>query len=117
MPEGDTALAETAVYLATAPKSNAVYKAVSTASKTIDETGHLSVPIKIRNAPTKLMKDLGYGSGYRYPHNYAEAYVPEDYLPDEISKSIFYEPSSYGFEKEIKKRIMYWDGLRKRGEG
>jgi putative ATPase len=112
LPECDTALAEAAVYLATAPKSNAVYMALKKASKAVDETGHLPVPKKIRNAPTGLMKNLGYGRGYRYPHDYEDGFVPEEYLPDGIRGRTFYEPSSFGFEREIRKRIEYWNGLR-----
>jgi putative ATPase len=114
LPECNTALAEAAVYLATAPKSNAVYKAVTRAAKAIDETGHLPVPLKIRNAPTGLMKELGYGKGYRYPHDFEEGYVPDEYLPDALKGAQFYKPSAFGFEREIQKRIDYWNNLSKK---
>ena len=116
MPECDTALVQLAVYLASAPKSNAVYRAAGRASKCIEETGHLPVPLKIRNAPTKLMKNLGYGAGYRYPHDAPEAYVPEEYLPEAVTGRRFYVPTSFGFERDIAKRMAYWDRLRKEGE-
>lgn len=114
LPECDAALAEAVVYLATAPKSNATYSALKKVARVIDETGHLPVPKKIRNAPTRLMKNLGYGKGYRYPHDYEEAFVPDAYLPDPLTGRIFYEPSSFGFEREIRKRIEYWDGMRRK---
>jgi len=116
MPECDTALAEAAVYLSTAPKSNTVYRAVKKASKAIDKTGHLPTPLKIRNAPTKLMKKLGYGKGYQYPHEFRDGYVPEHYLPEELMAEEFYRPSAFGFEKEIAKRIAYWNRLRENAE-
>lgn len=114
MPEADTALGELAVYLATAPKSNKVYKAIKAASSEVKRSGHLPVPLKLRNAPTGLMKKIGYGKGYRYPHNEADAFVADEYLPDALAGSIYFDPSPFGFEKEIRKRMEYWDGKRKK---
>jgi len=112
MPECDTALAQLAVYLSTAPKSNRIYKSLSKVRKEIKRSGHLPVPMKIRNAPTRLMKDVGYGKGYRYPHDDPDAFVPDRYLPEKIEELRFYEPTDFGFEKEISKRIEYWNRLR-----
>ncbi len=114
MPEADTALIELAIYLATAPKSNKVYRAVKSANREVKNSGHLPVPLKLRNAPTKLMKKIGYGKDYRYPHDEPDAFIAENYLPDELKGSIFYSPSRYGYEKEIRKRMDYWE--RKRQE-
>ena len=115
-PEGELALAEAAVYLATAPKSNRVYSAWSEALSAARNTPAAAVPKHIRNAPTKLMKELGYGKGYQYAHSVPEGYLPQDYLPDEISDAKFYEPTAFGFEKEIAKRIEWWRKLKERGE-
>jgi putative ATPase len=106
-PEADLTLAEAAVYLATAPKSNALYIAERSVKKEIRHSGALPVPLHIRNAPTRLMKSLGYGRGYRYPHNYPHAWVHQEYLPKEIEKIRFYHPTSRGFEEEIKKRMDF----------
>jgi putative ATPase len=113
-PEGELALAEAAVYLATAPKSNRVYAAWGAALAAARDTPAAVVPKHIRNAPTKLMKELGYGAGYQYAHNAPEGYLPQDYLPDEIADATFYEPTAFGFEKEIAKRIEWWNNLKKR---
>ena len=113
-PEGELALAEAAVYLATAPKSNRVYVAWGAAQEAARETPAAGVPLHIRNAPTKLMKELGYGAGYEYAHAVPEAYTPQDYLPDELADRVFYEPTAFGFEKEIAKRLEWWKGLRER---
>ncbi len=113
MPECDAALVQAAVYLSTAPKSNRVYISLAKASSEISKTGHLPVPLKIRNAPTKLMKEFGYGKDYVYPHDVESSFTADDYLPDEIARSVFYEPSQYGFEKEIRKRMDYWNRLKK----
>ena len=115
-PEGELAIAEAAVYLATAPKSNRVYAAWGAALAAARETPAAVVPKHIRNAPTKLMKELGYGAGYQYAHNAPEGYLPQDYLPDEIADATFYEPTAFGFEKEIAKRIEWWNNLKKRSE-
>jgi putative ATPase len=111
-PEGELAIAEAAVYLATAPKSNRVYAAWGAALAAARDTPAAVVPKHIRNAPTKLMKELGYGAGYQYAHNAPEGYLPQDYLPDEIADATFYEPTAFGFEKEIAKRIEWWGKLR-----
>ena len=121
-PEGELALAEAAVYLATAPKSNRVYTAWGAAQAAARDTPAAVVPKHIRNAPTKLMKELGYGAGYQYAHSVPEGYLPQDYLPDEIADAKFYEPTAFGFEKEIAKRIEWWgklkaDGRRKTEDG
>jgi putative ATPase len=113
-PEGELALAEAAVYLATAPKSNRVYTAWGAALAAARDTPAAQVPKHIRNAPTKLMKELGYGAGYQYAHSVPEGYLPQDYLPDEIVDAKFYEPTDFGFEKEIAKRIEWWMKLKKR---
>ena len=89
LPEGELALAQAAVYLATAPKSNSLYVAYSRVKERISETGTLAVPLHIRNAPTRLMKDIGYGKGYQYAHDYEDAYVPQDYLPDELMGKVY----------------------------
>ncbi|MHB1070444.1 MAG: replication-associated recombination protein A [Gemmatimonadaceae bacterium] len=111
-PEGELALAEAAVYLATAPKSNRVYVAWGAALEAARETPAAQVPLHIRNAPTKLMKELGYGAGYQYAHAVPEGYTPQDYLPDEIANRTFYEPTAFGFEKDIAKRLEWWTSLR-----
>jgi putative ATPase len=112
-PEGELALAEAAVYLATAPKSNRVYTAWGAALAAARDTPAAQVPKHIRNAPTKLMKELGYGAGYQYAHSVPEGYLPQDYLPDEIADAMFYEPTAFGFEKEIAKRVEWWNNLRR----
>jgi putative ATPase len=115
-PEGELALAEAAVYLATAPKSNSVYRAWGAALDLARRTPAEGVPLHLRNAPTKLMKDLGYGRGYQYAHGVPEAYIPQDYLPDVAVGSTLYEPGPFGFEKEIAKRLAWWADLRARTE-
>lgn len=115
-PEGELAIAEACVYLATAPKSNRVYAAWGAASEAAANTPAASVPKHIRNAPTKLMKDLGYGAGYKYAHNVPEAYIPQDYLPDEVKERDFYAPSDFGFEKDIAKRLEWWKALRDKAQ-
>ena len=110
-PEGELALAQAALYLATAPKSNSIYRAWRTASRTAEDHGSLPVPLHIRNAPTGLMKNLGYGRGYRYAHDYKDAYIPQDYFPDQLKGTIFFEPSERGYEKEIKRRLDRWRPL------
>jgi putative ATPase len=112
LPEGELALAQLAVYLATAPKSNSLYAAYGRVKGTISQTGTLAVPLHIRNAPTRLMKDLGYGKGYQYAHDFEEAYIPQDYLPDELKGETFYIPTDRGYEKVIKERIKQWRKLR-----
>jgi putative ATPase len=114
LPEGDLALAQAAVYLATAPKSNAIYTAYQRAQRDVRELENMPVPLHIRNPVTSLMKDLGYGKDYKYPHDYPEHFVKEEYLPDNLKGRIYYHPSDQGFEREIKKRLEYW--RRKRNE-
>ena len=114
-PEGELALAQAAVYLATAPKSNAVYKAFNLVCEDIQRTQALPVPMHIRNAPTKLMKDLGYGKDYKYPHDFPDHFVDETYLPENLKNRKYYRPTDFGFEKEIKKRLEWWE--KKRGQG
>ena len=104
-PEAELALLEAAVYLAAAPKSNALYLAEKEVKKEIEISGALPVPLHIRNAPTGLMKKLGYSKGYLYPHNYPGAWVDQEYLPDGIKKRIFYRPTDRGMEREIARRM------------
>ena len=107
-PEGELALAQAAVYLATAPKSNSIYTAVGKVRKALGDTGALPVPFHVRNAPTRLMKDLGYGDGYQYAHDFQDAFVPQDYLPEPLLNKRFYLPSNRGYEKTIQQRMEYW---------
>lgn len=107
-PEGDLALAEAAVYLATAPKSNRVYVAWKAAQDAAASTPAASVPLHIRNAPTKLMKELGYGAGYRYAFDSPAGYIPQTYLPDQLAEERFYEPGAFGYEKRIAERMDWW---------
>ena len=117
-PEGELALAEATVYLATAPKSNAVYTAFGAATRTAKEGGSLTPPKSILNAPTKLMKGEGYGAGYRYDHDQPDAFSGQDYFPEALGRQTFYDPPDRGFEREIRKRLEYWAKLRKeRGGG
>lgn len=112
MPEGKLALAQAVTYLALAPKSNSMEKAYIAAAKDVEEHGPLPVPLWIRNAPTRLMKDLGYGDGYIYPHEDTEAVVAQEYFPEEIAGRRYYEPVERGFEREMIKRLEYWRRLR-----
>ncbi|MCK5684730.1 replication-associated recombination protein A [bacterium] len=112
MPEAGLAIAQAVSYMATAPKSNSLYTAYKKIQKTIAETGALGVPKHIRNAPTKLMKDIGYGKDYKYAHNYETGFVSQDYLPEELRGSKFYFPKNIGFERDIIKRIKYWEKLK-----
>jgi len=107
-PEGDLALAQAAVYLATAPKSNRVYAAANAVRDAIAETGSLPVPLHIRNAPTRLMAEMGHGKGYRYAHDYPDAFVAQTYLPEAISGRRFYVPSDQGYERAIQERLDQW---------
>ncbi|MDB5467556.1 MAG: ATPase, family [Phenylobacterium sp.] len=116
-PEGEIALAQLVVHLAAAPKSNAVYKAFSAAMKAAKETGSLTPPSHILNAPTRLMKDLGYGKGYAYDHDAAEGFSGQNYFPDGMERRNFYQPKGEGSEARIKERLDRWAALRKeRGE-
>ncbi|OYX01900.1 MAG: AAA family ATPase, partial [Rhizobiales bacterium 32-66-8] len=111
-PEGELALAEAAVYLATAPKSNALYKAWAQAQKAAKEGGSLMPPKHILNAPTKLMKGEGYGKGYRYDHDEPDAFSGQNYFPEKLGRQSFYKPVERGFEREVRKRLDYWARLR-----
>ncbi len=116
-PEGELALAEAAIYLATAPKSNRVYVAWKQALEAARETPAAPVPLHLRNAPTGLMKELGYGAGYQYAFEAPDAYLPQDYLPEELASRSFYEPGPFGFERDIAKRLAWWQGVRARHVG
>ncbi|HET7412297.1 MAG TPA: replication-associated recombination protein A [Pararhizobium sp.] len=116
-PEGELALAEACVYLATAPKSNAVYTAFKAAIRAAKENGSLLPPKHILNAPTKLMKGEGYGSGYLYDHDQPDAFSGQDYFPEKMGRQTFYDPPDRGFERDIRKRLDYWAKLRQEREG
>lgn len=113
-PEGELALAQALVYLATAPKSNANYTAYNKAMRSAKETGSLMPPAHILNAPTNLMKDLGYGAGYQYDPDTIEGFSGQNYFPDDMARQNFYKPFERGFEREIKKRLDYWSKLREK---
>jgi putative ATPase len=113
-PEGYLPLAQMVVYLATAPKSNSSMVALRAALEAAREHPAEGVPLHVRNAPTGLMKELGYGAGYQYAHDSPEAYIPQEYLPDRLRGSRFYEPGPFGFEKEIAKRLAWWEDLRRK---
>jgi putative ATPase len=115
MPEGNTALAQAALYLATAPKSNAVYLAYGAAAEAAERDAAEPVPLHLRNAPTKLMKQLDYGKGYRYAHDEPDAVAEMDCLPENLRGRKFYKPTERGFEKEIKRRLDGWEEIKKRG--
>ena len=114
-PEGELGIAQACVYLATAPKSNAVYKAQKAAWRSAKETGSLMPPENILNAPTKLMKDIGYGRGYAYDHDAEDGFSGANYWPAELPPQSFYKPTDRGFEKRIAERMTYWADLRERG--
>lgn len=111
-PEGELALAQCTIYLASAPKSNAAYNAYGAAMSAAKDTGSLMPPKHILNAPTGLMKDLGYGAGYAYDHNAEDSFSGQNYFPEDIERQKFYEPVERGFEREIAKRLDYWAKLR-----
>ena len=113
-PEGELALLQAAVYLATAPKSNSLYQTLNNVKKVIKESGSLPVPYHIRNAPTRLMKNLGYGKNYKYAHDYKDAFVPQEYLPDKLQHRIFYNPTERGYEKTVKRWLDKWRSLKKK---
>jgi len=117
-PEGELAIAEAVIYMATAPKSNATYVAFGEAMRAAKEAGSLLPPKHILNAPTKLMKGEGYGAGYQYDHDAPDAFSGQDYFPEALGRKQFYDPPERGFEREIRKRLEYWDRLRReRGGG
>lgn len=114
MPEANTALSQLTVYLATAPKSNALEEAYFQAKADAVKTSHLKAPLNVRNAPTRLMKELGYNKGYRYSHDFENNYSYQNYLPEEMKQTIYYTPSRFGFEREIQKRIEWWKQLKEK---
>ena len=111
-PEGEIALAQVVVHLASAPKSNAVYAAYNAARKAARETGSLAPPAHILNAPTKLMKDLGYGQGYAYDHDQPEGFSGQSYFPDGMERRQFYKPKDVGTEARVKERLDRWNQIR-----
>jgi putative ATPase len=116
-PEGEIALAQCVLYLACAPKSNAVYRALGAARQAAEEHGSLVPPAHILNAPTRLMKDLGYGKGYQYDHEAEEGFSGQNYFPEAMARAEFYRPKDAGFEGEIAKRLDYWAKLRTKRAG
>ncbi|MEH7828927.1 replication-associated recombination protein A [Gemmobacter denitrificans] len=116
-PEGELALANAVVYLALAPKSNGVYVAYKAARAAARDTGSLPPPLHIRNAPTKLMKEIGYGAGYAYDHDAEDGFSGQDYFPEGMKRPIFYAPPERGFERELKKRVEFFAGLRAKRRG
>jgi putative ATPase len=112
-PEGEIGLVQACLYLATAPKSNAAYVAQKKAWRSAQETGSLMPPMHILNAPTKLMKTVGYGKGYAYDHDADEGFSGQDYWPEEMEAQAFYEPSDRGFEAKVRERLAYWEERRK----
>jgi len=111
-PEGELAIVQACLYCATAPKSNAAYVAQKSAWRSAKDTGSLMPPVHILNAPTRLMKDIGYGEGYAYDHEADEGFSGQDYWPEAMGRQCFYEPSGRGFEAKIAERLAYWDDLR-----
>ena len=111
-PEGELALVQLVIYLGTAPKSNAAYKAEKAAKRAARDTGSLMPPMHILNAPTKMMKELGYGAGYDYDHDAEDGFSGQNYFPDAMARQRFYAPKEVGFERDIAKRLAYWDKLR-----
>jgi putative ATPase len=116
-PEGELAIVQACLYLATAPKSNAAYVAQKEAWRSAKETGSLMPPQSILNAPTKLMKEIGYGKGYAYDHDADEGYSGADYWPEEIGPQTFYRPVERGFERQVLERMAYWDRLKAKRRG
>jgi putative ATPase len=114
-PEGELALAQCVIYLATAPKSNATYRAFGAATRSAREHGSLMPPKHILNAPTRMMKKLGYGDGYAYDHDTPEGFSGQDYFPEAVARETYYRPKERGFEREIAKRLAYWRKLREKG--
>lgn len=112
LPEANNALAQLVVYLATAPKSNSLYMAYKAAADDAVKTSHYGVPLHIRNAPTKLMKELDYGKNYQYDHEFENKYYYQNYFPEQMQEKVYYQPGQFGFEKEIKKRLDWWKKLR-----
>jgi putative ATPase len=113
-PEGELAVAEATIYLATAPKSNRAYTAFADAQAAAQEHPAESVPLHIRNAPTGLMKELGYGAGYKYAFDAENAYLAQEYLPESLRGSVWYQPSDLGYEKTVKERMAWWQEIKKK---
>lgn len=113
-PEGELALVQALLYVATAPKSNAAYTAYKSAQRAAKETGSLMPPMHILNAPTKFMKQIGYSKGYAYDHDAPDAFSGQDYFPDDMPRQAFYDPPERGFERELRKRLDYWANLREK---
>jgi len=113
-PEGDLAIAMLVIYLGTAPKSNAVYRAFGEAKDAARKTGSLMPPMHILNAPTRMMKDIGYGKGYAYDHDAEDGFSGQNYFPDGMARQNFYQPVDRGFEREVAKRLAYWQKLREK---
>jgi putative ATPase len=116
-PEGYLPLAEMTIYLATAPKSNSSKMALDAAMEAARETPAAGVPLHIRNAPTALMKELGYHVGYRYAHDSPDAYTPQEYLPDELRGTVLYRPGAFGYEKKIAERLEWWEARKREQNG
>jgi putative ATPase len=112
-PEGELNIAQLVVYLATAPKSNAVYMAYNNSARDAKKYGSLMPPKHILNAPTKLMKEEGYGTGYQYDHDTKDGFSGQNYFPEDMQRVEYYKPVERGFERDIQKRLEYWDKLRK----
>ena len=117
VPEGELALAHAAIYLATAPKSNAIYMAYDKARQDAERTSHEPVPLHLRNAPTQLMKEMGHGKGYKYAHDYKDAMVNQEHLPESIRHHQYYEPTERGREQKIKAWLMRVREGKERNEG
>jgi putative ATPase len=116
-PEGYLPLAEMTIYLATAPKSNSTVAALGAALEAARNTPAAPVPLHIRNAPTGLMKELGYGRGYRYAHDSPDAYLPQEYLPDQLRGTVLYTPGPFGYERRVAERLAWWENRRREGAG
>jgi putative ATPase len=116
-PEGRLFLAQAINYVATAPKSNASYMGWNAAMAAAQRSGHVAPPMRILNAPTKLMKEMGRKAGYQYDHDYPDAYAGQQFLPDELAGTEFYEPNERGFERDVRRRLDYWSGLKAKRNG
>ena len=114
MPEARIILSQCAAYLASSPKSNASYLAINKAQEDVKRNPNYPVPLHLRNAPTKLMKDIGYGKEYKYPHDHQNNFVKENYLPPELKNKQYYFPTENGIEKSLKERLkIFWEGIKK----